>query len=74
MRFLERDFPALRPRMEKLYRRKSVPEAYRKEVKAMVHVLQRRYGMARRGEAGTPAVEAYERGEFPEETQVGFAW
>ncbi|MBI3400570.1 MAG: radical SAM protein [Acidobacteria bacterium] len=71
MRFLGRDFPALRPRMEKLYRKKSVPEAYRKEVKAMVHVLQRRYGLARREEAGTPAVEAY---EHLDETQVGFAW
>jgi DNA repair photolyase len=72
MRFLEREFPALRPRMEKLYRKKSPPEAYRKEVKAMVRVLQQRYGMARREDAspmGGPAKD-----DPIEEAQVGFAW
>jgi hypothetical protein len=73
MRFLEREFPALRPRMEKLYRKKTPPEAYRKEVKAMVHVLQQRYGMARRRgmEEGPPAPGV---ADPLDETQVGFAW
>jgi DNA repair photolyase len=73
MRFLEREFPALRPRMEKLYRKKSPPEAYRKEVKTMVGVLQRRYGMARREDA-SPAGGARAPDGSIEETQVGFAW
>ncbi len=46
--FIEREFPAMRPRFERLYQKKYPPEAYRKEVKAMVRVLQQRYGMARR--------------------------
>jgi hypothetical protein len=73
MRFLERDFPALRPRMEKLYRRKSPPEAYRKEVQAMVRVLQQRYGMARREDMEANAAAA-PVGARLDETQVGFAW
>ncbi len=73
MQFLEREFPALRPRMEKLYRKKSPPEAYRKEVKAMVSVLQRRYGMARREDA-SPAGGAPSPDGPTGETQVGFAW
>lgn len=74
MRFLEREFPALRPRMEKLYRKKSPPETYRTEVKAMVHVLQQRYGMRPREETGAALVEpAIEPGRL-ETTQVGFAW
>ncbi|MBZ5556122.1 MAG: radical SAM protein [Acidobacteriia bacterium] len=73
MRFLERDFPALRPRMEKLYRKTSPPEAYRREVKAMVRVLQQRYGMARREDANAPG-DAPAADEPNEETQVGFAW
>src|SRR5882672_8765732 len=36
MRFIERDFPAMRPRFERLYAKKYPPEAYRKEVQAMV--------------------------------------
>src|SRR5258707_6383773 len=73
VQFLEREFPALRPRMEKLYRKKSPPEAYRKEVKAMVSVLQRRYGMARREEPG-PAGGAPAPGGPAGETNGGFAW
>ena len=71
LRFIERDFPAMRPRFEKLYAKKYPPEAYRKEVQSMVRVLQERYGLRKRKEtdaeqASTPAP--------PESEQVGFAW
>ncbi len=52
MRFIEREFSAMAPRFEKLYAKKYPPEAYRKEVKGMVRVLQQRYGLTRREEAG----------------------
>ena len=42
MKFLEREFPAMVPRYEKLYAKKYPPDAYRKEVQAMVKTLQRR--------------------------------
>ena len=73
MKFIERDFPSMRPRFERLYRKKHAPEHYRSEVKAMVRVLQDRYGVARRGEfmadtADTP-------GERQDDAvQAGFAW
>ena len=51
MRFIERDFPAMRPRFERLYAKKYPPDAYRKEVQAMVRVLQERYGLRKRKEA-----------------------
>jgi DNA repair photolyase len=68
MSFLEREFPALRPRFEKLYQRKYPPESYRKDVQAMVRALQARYGLTRResAEPDTPVVR--------EEEQVGFRW
>jgi DNA repair photolyase len=71
MRFIERDFPAMRPRFERLYVKKYPPEAYRKEVQAMVRVLQERYGLRKRKEADaeeTPAAALHET------EQVGFAW
>jgi DNA repair photolyase len=55
MRFLERERPAMRPRFERLYRRKYPPDAYRNEVKAMVALLQRRHGLAPREEADSPS-------------------
>ena len=71
LRFIERDFPAMRPRFERLYAKKYPPEAYRKEVQAMVRVLQERYGLRKRHEAGAEhdPVKAP-----PESEQVGFAW
>src|SRR5687767_11698382 len=48
LKFIEREFPAMRPRFERLYTRKYPPDAYRKEIKAMVRVLQDRYGLRRR--------------------------
>jgi DNA repair photolyase len=71
MRFIEREFPSMRPRFEKLYAKKSPPDTYRKEVQAMVRVLQDRYGLRKRKEADAEHTSA----AAPHETeQVGFAW
>ena len=48
LKFIEREFPAMLPRFERLYAKKYAPEAYRKEVQAMVRVLQDRYGIPAR--------------------------
>src|SRR6187551_446712 len=48
MKFIEREFPGMRPRFEALYSRKYPPDAYRKEIQAMVRVLQGRYGLSKR--------------------------
>jgi DNA repair photolyase len=71
MRFIEREFPAMRPRFEKLYARKQAPDAYRKEVQSMVRVLQERYGLRKRREADAehPSAAASEESE-----QIGFAF
>jgi DNA repair photolyase len=73
MNFIERAFPSMRPRFEKLYAKTYPPETYRKEVKAMVSVLQERYGMRRREEADGRA-ELSQPSEDQDATQVGFAW
>jgi len=72
MNFINREFPAMQPRLEKLYARKSAPAAYRNEVKAMVHVLQSRYGLARRDEVDSVAEPAGSTDLDAE--QAGFAW
>ena len=69
MKFIEREFPAMAPRFEKLYARKYPPDAYRKAVQGMVQVLQARYGLNKRERA--PEAEA-PAGQEP--AQVGFAW
>src|SRR5207244_3035752 len=51
MNFLEREFPAMRPRFEKLYARKYPPDTYREELKGMVRALQNRYGVETRKKA-----------------------
>src|SRR5262249_3472708 len=48
MKFIEREFPSLLPKFENVYSRKNPPEAYHKEVKAMVRGLQERDGVLRR--------------------------
>lgn len=70
MHFLQREFPALAPRFERLYRSKSPAASYQLEIKSMVRMLQARYGvMGRRyGEK-----EALETGDEASE-QVGFSW
>jgi DNA repair photolyase len=71
MGFIDREFPAMRPRFEKLYVKKYPPETYRKEVQAMVRVLQDRYGLRQRkmADAEHPSAAASPEGE-----QVAFAW
>jgi DNA repair photolyase len=70
MKFIERDFPAMRPRFEKLYAKKYPPDWYRKEIQGMVRVLQDRYGVSRRESAeDTPEPERASEAE-----QVGFSW
>ena len=71
MTFIDREFPAMKPRFERLYAKKYPPDAYRKEVQAMVHVLQDRYGLRKRKEADAEHEPA---GAPPESEQVGFAW
>ena len=73
MHFIEREFPAMRPRFETLYAKKYPPETYRKEVQAMVRVLQDRYGLRKRKEADAEHERA--SADAPPETeQVAFAW
>jgi DNA repair photolyase len=71
MKFVEREFPSMRPRFERLYAKKYPPDSYRKEIKAMVRMLQQRYGLTTREEAeSSPAGEL----ETVDPEQVGFAW
>jgi DNA repair photolyase len=72
MKFIEREFPSMLPRFERLYARKYPPESYRKEVQGMVHVLQQRHGLRRREEAAGRAEPPQPAAS--EATQVGFAW
>jgi DNA repair photolyase len=71
MKFIEREFPAMAPRFERLYTKKYPPDSYRQQVRAMVRVLQERYGLARREDAAGPA-EVADTSAEPE--QVGFRW
>jgi len=71
LKFIEREFPSMLPRFERLYVKKYPPDAYRKEVQAMVRMLQRRYGVNKREEAQQTPSESNASAE-PE--QVGFAW
>src|SRR3954466_596351 len=71
MSFIEREFPSMLPRFEKLYEKKYAPAEYRKQVQGMVRVLQDRYGLNTRKKADAE----HESAEAPAESeQVGFAW
>jgi len=71
MRFIAREFPAMRPRFERLYASKYPPEAYRKEVQSMVRLLQDRYGLRKRKESDV----AHAAAAAPlESEQVGFSF
>jgi hypothetical protein len=69
MKFIAREFPAMTPRFDRLYARKYAPQSYRKEVRAMVRVLQDRYGLTRREDIGNSEPET-----VAEPEQVGFSW
>ena len=72
MKFIEREFPAMRPRFERLYARKYPPETYRKEIKAMVQgaaaALRAHEARGSRGYRDARTLKTVD----PE--QVGFAW
>jgi DNA repair photolyase len=70
MKFIEREFPAMTPRFDRLYTKKYAPDSYRKEVGAMVRVLQERYGLMKREDIRDSADS--ESAVEPE--QVGFKW
>jgi DNA repair photolyase len=70
--FIERAFPAMLPNFERLYARKRAPEAYRKEVQAMVRVLQDRYGLSKR--ENQPAANPPAMNPAEEPAQAAFAW
>src|SRR5436190_17897563 len=72
MKFIEREFPAMLPRFEKLYARKYPPDHYRNEVRAMVRMLQQRYGLSKREDPGGQDDQESAVAVDPE--QVGFAW
>ena len=71
MKFVEREFPSMLPRFERLYTKKQAPESYRQEVKAMVRVLQEKYGIARRDEGYMNDGKAT---QTEDAEQAGFAW
>jgi DNA repair photolyase len=72
MKFIDREFPAMTPRFERLYVKKYPPEHYLKEVRSMVRVLQERYGLAKRQRPVDQVPREPDSGEHP--AQVGFAW
>jgi DNA repair photolyase len=88
MKFVEREFPSMRPRFERLYVRKYPPDVYRQEIQAMVRLLQQRHGLMgrvnRRDEDGkkhedgekknTNAEGGREQEAASGPEQVGFAW
>ena len=60
------------PRFERLYAQKYPPDAYRKEVKAMVRVLQERYGLRQtRGRDGQPKDAAGADGDVASRRRAG---
>lgn len=69
--FLEREFPSMLPRYQRLYAQKYPPQAYREEVKAMVRTLQLRHGLSGRKNAIEPRNAPQKIGEAE---QVGFVW
>ena len=71
MKFIEREFPSMAPRFEKLYAKKYPPDAYRKDVQGMVRLLQARYGLNKRERANAQHEEIT---DVREPEQVAFAW
>jgi DNA repair photolyase len=74
MKFIERDFPSMLPRFEKLYAKKYAPDAYTQQIKGLVQILEERYGLTTR-EARQPPDRDHSNPEANDEiTQVAFAW
>jgi DNA repair photolyase len=74
--FIERSFPSMLPGLTRLYGNKEAPAAYRREVTAMVRVLQDRYGLrTRHGDADANGTGAKPVDDEPTQPrQAGFAW
>jgi hypothetical protein len=70
MQFIERSFPAMRGRFERLYARRYPPGAYRRQLQGMVRTLQGRHGLGPRNRLAEPAGAEPSRG--PE--QGSFVW
>jgi DNA repair photolyase len=73
MAFLRQQFPNLLPRYERLYARKHPPNPYREQVRSMVQVLERRYGLSRERTEPRPERDAAQ-GEHEGAEQAAFAW
>jgi DNA repair photolyase len=73
LQFIQREFPAMLPRFERLYQKKYAPESYRKEVQGMVRLLQERFGLAKRDSTQARAGIASEVAD-KEADQVAFSW
>jgi DNA repair photolyase len=71
LRFIADRFPSMLPGMTRLYGRAEAPTAYRREVQAMIRLLQERYGLRGRDEAAV-STPSPERDRLPE--QVAFAF
>jgi DNA repair photolyase len=75
MKFIAREYPAMLPRLERLYAAKHPPESYRREVRAMVGILQQRYGLTRKQDSDQAEGSAQADGlEATDPEQAGFAW
>ena len=55
MRFLEKNFPELAKRYQRLYSGAYAPRSYAKEVQSVIKLLQSRYGVKRRPEMDAPS-------------------
>ena len=55
MNFIEREYPALRDRFERLYAAKYPPESYRSDVRNMVALLQAKHGVRSRRSNDEPS-------------------
>ena len=54
MGFLERTYPELWKKYQRLYRGAYAPDTYSKEVRGIVKLLQQKYGVRKREENETP--------------------
>jgi len=72
MGFLEKNFPGLFVRYQKLYSGAYAPKRYANEVQAVVKLLQQRHGLNRRGKKERPDDE--DEDSSSEESQSSFQW
>ena len=70
MKFIEREFPAMLPRFERLYARKYPPDATARKCRRWCGVLQERYGLRQARETRT-RIRAASRPQADQPEQVG---